>query len=179
MLFQGEKLNILDIETVVDSIFDNSEHEKRKKSIANAALGIINSASLIVHRVGLGLAEAKNLLGKHAIKQVDQLLLSNEKFVPWNCYAYYVPYVIGARKEIVVAMDWTDFDADKQATITISLVTSHGRASPLIWKTVDKKTLKSHRNNYEDEVLHRLKEVLPDDVHVMVLADRGFGDQIV
>jgi Transposase DDE domain len=175
MLFQGEKLNILDIKSVVDSIFDNSEHEKRKKSLANAALGVINSASLIVHRIGLGLAEAKDLLGKHAIKQVDRLL-SNKKFVPWNCYVYYVPYVVGARKEIVVAMDWTDFDADKQATITISMVTSHGRATPLIWKTVDKKTLKNHRNDYEDEVLHRLKEVLPSDVRVTVLADRGFGD---
>jgi hypothetical protein len=175
MLFQGERLNIFDVKSLVDSIFNDSEHEKRKKSIANAALGVINSASLIVHRIGLGLAEAKNLFGKHAIKQVDRLL-SNEKFLPWNCYEYYVPYVVGTRKDIVVAMDWTDFDKDKQAIITISLVTSHGRATPLIWKTVDKKTLKNHRNDYEDEVLHRLKEVIPEGVNVTVLADRGFGD---
>lgn len=175
MLLQGERLNTIDVKCVVDSIFGDSEHEKRKKSLANAALGIINSASLIVHRIGLGLAEAKDLFGKHAIKQVDRLL-SNEKLVIWDCVAYYVPYIIGGRKEIVVAMDWTDFDVDKQSTIAISLVTSHGRATPLIWKTVSKKKLKNKRNDYEDEVLHRLKEVLPEDVHVTVLADRGFGD---
>ena len=94
-----------------------------------------------MHRIGLGLAEAKDLFGKHAIKQVDRLL-SNKKLVVWDCAAYYVPYIIGARKEIVVAMDWTDFDGDKQPTIAISLVASHGRATPLIWKTVSNKKLK-------------------------------------
>lgn len=175
MLFQGEKLNSIDIKCVVDGIFDTEIHEKRKKSLANAALGVINSASLIVYRVGLGLAAANDLFGKHAVKQVDRLL-SNEKFSPWDYFSYYVPYIVGARKAIIVAMDWTDFDGDKQATISISLVTKHGRATPLIWKTVHKNKLKNKRNDYEDEVLHRLKEVLPKDVHVTVLADRGFGD---
>jgi hypothetical protein len=30
----------------------------------------------------------------------------------------------------VVALDWTDFDADNQATIMLSLITDHGRATP-------------------------------------------------
>ena len=175
MLSQDDRLNIVDIKGVVDAIFSNSEHDKRKQSIANAALGVINSASLIVNRIGLGLAAAQDLFGKHAIKQVDRLL-SNDKFVPGNCFDYYVPYIIGSRKDIIVAMDWTDFDKDKQATITISLITSHGRATPLIWKTVLKNELKDKRNDYEDEVLHKLKDALPGDVHVTVLADRGFGD---
>ena len=34
-------------------------------------------------------------------------------------------------------MDWTDFDDDNQATIMLSLVTNHGRATPLLWLTVD------------------------------------------
>jgi hypothetical protein len=39
-----------------------------------------------------------------------------------------VPHLIGARKEIVVAMDWTE-DRDGQATLALNLVTGHGRAS--------------------------------------------------
>jgi hypothetical protein len=175
MLFQGERVNAIDVGHLVNHIFGDSEHKKRKQSLANAALGVISSGSLIVHRIGLGLAASQDLLGKHAVKQVDRLL-GNDKLVVWDCFAHTVPYVIGARKEIIVAMDWTDFDRDKQATITISLVTSHGRATPLIWKTVNKKRLKDKRNDYEDEVLHRLKEVLPKGVRVTVLADRGFGD---
>jgi hypothetical protein len=73
-------------------------------------------------------------------------------------------------------MDWTDFDQDGQATIMISLLTNHGRATPLVWLTVDKDTLKKNRNTYEDKVLFRLKEVLPEGVRVLIMADRGFGD---
>jgi hypothetical protein len=39
--------------------------------------------------------------------------------------------VVGARNAIVVELDWTDFDADKQATTMLSLITDHGRATPL------------------------------------------------
>jgi hypothetical protein len=73
-------------------------------------------------------------------------------------------------------MDWTDFDADNQATLMLSLITEHGRATPLLWLTVDKKTLKDRRNLYEDRLLVRLAEILPPQVKVRIIADRGFGD---
>ncbi len=41
--------------------------------------------------------------------------------------------LLGSRSSINVAMDWTDFDADGQATIMLSLLTRHGRATPLLW----------------------------------------------
>ena len=56
-------------------------------------------------------------------------------------------------------------------------MTRHGRATPLIWHTVYKSTLAKRRNDYEDEVLECLRDALPKDVRVTVLADRGFGDQ--
>jgi hypothetical protein len=67
--------------------------------------------------------------------------------------------------------------ADKQATIMLSVITDHGRATPLVWLTVDKCTLKNNRSLYEHRVLVRLAELLPPDVKVCVVADRGFGDQ--
>jgi hypothetical protein len=76
-----------------------------------------------------------------------------------------------------VAMDWTDFDADGQATIMLSLLTRHGRATPLLWLTVDASTLKNRRNEYEYQVLVRLTDALPADIKVCIVADRGFGDQ--
>ena len=53
----------------------------------------------------------------------------------------------------MVSMDWTDFDADGQSTIAVNLITDHGRATPLLWKTVDKSTLKNNRARYEDQIL--------------------------
>jgi hypothetical protein len=175
MLIQGERVDYLDIEKIIGNIFGDSMHEKRQESLANAVLGVISSASLIVHRIGMGLAHAKKLYGKHAVKQVERLL-SNDKLELFSCFQKTVPYIIGSRKEIVVAMDWTDFDADQQATLMISLITSHGRATPLLWKTVNKKGLKNKRNDYEDELLYQFKSVLLDEIKVTVLGDRGFGD---
>ena len=60
----------------------------------------------------------------------------------------------------------------------LSLVTDHGRgATPLVWLTVAKSALKDRRNLYEDRMLVRLAEILPANVKVCILADRGFGDQ--
>ena len=41
------------------------------------------------------------------------------------------------------------------------MVTGHGRATPLLWKTVASSTLKGNQRRYEYEVLYRLREVLP------------------
>ena len=165
-----------DIHGLLDSLFGEDVHAKRVYSLANATMGVMASASLAIHAMGQGLAQARGKLTKHAVKQVDRLL-SNAGVEVWSLFAHWVAYVIGPRKRIVVAMDWTDFDPDGQATIMLSLLTRHGRATPLLWLTVDKTTLKEHRNAYEDGVLMRFSEVLPEGVRVLIVADRGFGDQ--
>jgi len=175
MQIQGETIDYLNVELITKQIFGETQHAKRIQSLAGAALGVLSSSSLIIHRIGQGLARENGLIAKHAIKQVDRLL-SNKKLKLWDCFEQWVPYMIGARKEVLVAMDWTEFDNDNQATIALNLVTSHGRATPLIWKTVNKGNLKNHRNAYEDECLLKLHSLLPDDVKVTILADRGFCD---
>ena len=156
-------------------IFADDLHAKRVASLANGALGVMTSASLAVSIIGHSLAQARGLLGKHAIKQVDRLL-SNQGIVVWDMFAAWVTQVVGQRKAIVVAMDWTDFDADDQTTLALNLVSNHGRATPLLWLSVLKDELKDSRNDFEDLCLARLAESLPDGVAVTILADRGFGD---
>jgi hypothetical protein len=151
-------------------------HAKQVESVTNAVVGVVHAVSLSIHAIGIGLAAARGLQTKHAIKQVDRLL-SNPALNVWALFAHWVPHVVATDTAIVVALDWTDFDADGHATIMLSLVTPHGRALPLVWRSVPKAQLKGHRNQYEDEVLLRLHEVLPAGVQVTVLADRGFGDQ--
>ena len=47
MKMQGQELNSFDVHTFVTTLLGNTQHNKRLESIANAALGIISSASLI------------------------------------------------------------------------------------------------------------------------------------
>ena len=168
-------LGFQDVNRFLSGLFDGDLHAKRVLSLANATLGVVRTASLAVNTIGQGLALARGLVTKHAIKQVDRLL-SNQGIDVDALFVHWVPYVVGKRPSITVAMDWTEFDDDGQATIMLSLLTRHGRATPLVWLTVETATLKNRRNGYEYQVLVRLAEALPADVQVCIVADRGFGD---
>ena len=158
----------------LQDLFNDSVHAKRIMSIANAVQGVIASVSLAVSMIGQGLAVSQGKMTKHCKKQVDRLL-SNIKFNVWEYFFHWVPDQVGNRKEIIVAMDWTEFDLDDQSTLALYLVTNHGRATPLLWKTFIKSDFKNKKNGYEEEVLRHLYATLPNDVKVTILADRGFG----
>jgi len=165
-----------DIRSFVGEVYGGDLHAKRVDSLAGATLGVMQSASLAVAMIGQALAQARGSVTKHAIKQVDRML-SNNGIDVWNSFARWVPHQISARQDILVAMDWTDFDHDDQATLALHLVTGHGRAAPLLWLSVWKDELKDHRNDFEDACLRRLAELVPAGCRVTILADRGFGDQ--
>jgi len=160
----------------VDQLVGEDLHAKRVLSLSNGVVGVIHAAALAVHFIGEGLAVAMGTDPKHAVKQVDRLL-SNPAISVSSFFSRWVPYVVGSRKALRVALDWTEFDRDGQATIALYLLTNHGRATPLVWKTVRKADLKDRQGQYEDDVIERLHELLPPDVGVTLLADRGFGNQ--
>ena len=172
----NQTIGFQDVHDFLSKLFDGDLHAKRVLSLANATTGVIRKASLAVNTIGQGLALARGLTTKHAVKQVDRLL-SNEGIDVDAALRHWVPYAVGPRTSINVAMDWTDFDADGQTTIMLSLMTHHGRTTPLVWLTVETATLKDNRNEYEYQVLVRLADALPAGIKVCIVADRGFGDQ--
>ena len=164
------------VHTFLKSLFGEDLHAKRVLSLSLATLGVIHAASLSVYAIGQAVALARGTQGKHGVKQVDRLL-SNVGIPVWKLLAFWVPYVLGQRTEALVALDWTDFEPDDQTTLVASLITKHGRPTPLVWMTVQKSALKGLRNEVEDAVVLRLRELIPAEVKVTVLADRGFADQ--
>jgi hypothetical protein len=116
----GGKLE--DVRAFIGDVYGHDLHAKRVAALAGATLGVMTSASLAVAMIGQALAQARGLVTKHAIKQVDRLL-SNQKVDVWESFAHWVPHLVGARRQIVVAMDWTDFDRDGQTTLALNLVT--------------------------------------------------------
>ena len=165
-----------DVRSFIGELYGPGLHAKRVDSLAGATLGVMTAASLAVAMIGHALAQARGLVTKHAVKQVDRLL-SNDGIDVWDSFARWVPHQIAGRQEILVAMDWTEFDHDDQSTLVLSLVTGHGRAAPLLWLSVWKDEITKKRNDYEDACLRRLSELVPPGCRVTILADRGFGDQ--
>lgn len=153
----------------------NDFHAKRVDSIAGAVTGVVNSASLGIAAIGAGLAAANSLDTKHAVKQVDRLL-SNKGLSVSRYFAAWVPWVLAGRDEVFVNFDWTDIDASGQSICVLGAQTHHGRTTALMWKTVLKSEIKEARNDIEDDLLREFAEVVPANVRVTIVADRGFSD---
>ncbi|WP_223637768.1 hypothetical protein [Corallococcus sp. EGB] len=72
-------------------------------------------------------------------------MLSNRGFNVWKLFGAWVPFVLEERTEAVIALDWTDFEKDDQESLVASLVTRHGRATPLPWTTLVKSASAGNR----------------------------------
>jgi hypothetical protein len=110
MVIREQRFSFNQIRQVLGGVLDHDLHAKRVDSLCDATLGVLHGASLAVCTIGQGLAAARGLNPKHATKQVDRLL-SNLNINVDDILARWVPYVIGARNAIVVALDWTDFES--------------------------------------------------------------------
>jgi hypothetical protein len=158
------------------SIFGKWLHHKQVLSFALVTLGVIYTARMTIHAIGTAMARMRgHSCPKHGIKQVDRFM-SNDKIKQVELRKGLVTAVVGKRKHIDVSMDWTDFDKDDQTTLALSLIMKHGRAIPVVWITARKSTLKNKQTTFERTAVQMLKEALPEDVRVTLMADRGFGN---
>lgn len=173
---KAHKIKPQDVHAFVAARFADDLHAKRVLSLASGVVGVLHSASLAIHAIGQGLAQAQGLAPKHATKQIDRLL-SNQGLVLDELLPLWATFLLAQRSEARLTLDWTDFDDDGHSTLSLNLITSHGRATPLLWKTFPKAFLKDQRNHIEDALLTQLRDLLPPGLKVILMADRGFGDQ--
>ena len=122
---------LVKITSVVEKIFGNDLHKKRQQSLAYAAMGVLGSESLFLHRIAEGLADTRGTNKKHATKQVDRLL-SNKGISIWDLSEQWVKYVVGPNQSIIVALDWSSFFDDEQSMLSLNVVTGKGLSTPLL-----------------------------------------------
>jgi hypothetical protein len=160
----------------LDALFGEEVHAARVQSLTNGVVGVLSAAVLSIAAIGTAYAVVAGTKGKSGIKQIDRLL-SNTGVIVETIQREWVKFVVAARTEIVIAMDWTDFDDDDHTTLCAYLVTRHGRATPLVWHTVKKSELAGQRTDLEHAMVERLHGWLDPSITAELLADRGFGDQ--
>jgi Transposase DDE domain len=172
------KLPPLEYEAVhkfVQDLAGDVLHPKQVDSLAHAVVGAIHADAASITAIGRAAARIREVSEKHSIKQVDRML-ANSKVDATAVMQHVIPTLISGRSRIVVAVDWTEFASNGHSTVAVSMITDHGRATPLMWLTVASKRLKKRRSQFEDRVLWRLRLAVPEHVRVTVLADRGFAD---
>lgn len=70
----------------IGGLYGPDLHAKRFDALAGATLGVMTGASLAVAMIGQALAQARGLVTKHAVKQVDRLM-SNASIDVWDSFA--------------------------------------------------------------------------------------------
>ena len=86
------KDKLIKFSTIVGEIFSDELHRKRQLSLGYAAMGLLASESLFLHRMAEGLAEERESKKKHASKQIDRLLI-NKGISVWDIAEPWVLYV--------------------------------------------------------------------------------------
>jgi hypothetical protein len=157
----------------VENVFRQGLHGARVMALGSAVAGVLRAAGLAIHAIGRAYAALADVEPRHGIKQVDRLLSSGLSME--DALRCWVQFVVADYPSIIVALDWTDFEADDHVTLYAALVTTNGRALPLAWKTVKKSELKGNQSRIEEEMISSLHEWLPATTAVTLLADRGFG----
>ena len=72
-----QRVRLGEVRSFLGELYGADLHAKRIDSLAGATLGVMAAASLAVAMIGQALAQARGLVTKHAVKQVDRGSVKN------------------------------------------------------------------------------------------------------
>ncbi len=133
------------------------------------------AAAMRCQRISLA-AIGRALLGsvKHQIKKCWRFC-ANTRVETADAMRGVVKKLLKRRKKpLIVSLDWTDIRGFQTLMACASF---RGRAIPLCWASCQKHLYDGHRsrNAFEESLLLVLREMVPQDQKVILLADRGFA----
>jgi hypothetical protein len=111
---------------------------------------------------------------KHQIKRAWRFC-ANERLESTDAMRGVVKRLVKKRKKpLLVAIDWV---AIKHYQTLVASAVLKGRSVPLCWASCEGHVYKGHRsrNAFEEALLLMLRSMIPPEVKVILLADRGFG----
>ena len=138
-------------------------------------LAILVSSAMRVERISLAnIGRAMNGMVKHQIKRCWRFC-ANDRIETADAMRGVLKRVLKKRKKkLLVSFDWTDI---KSFQTLVASVVFKGRSIPVCWASCKKHVYDGHRsrNAFEESLLLMLRSMIPQQVKVILLADRGFG----
>jgi hypothetical protein len=138
-------------------------------------LSILVAAAMRVQRVSLANI-GRQMLGaaKHQIKRCWRFC-ANDRIETADAMRGIVARLLKKRKKkLLIALDWVDI---KGFQTLLASVVLKGRSVPIAWASTTNHVYDGHRsrNAFEESLLLVLRSMIPQQVKVVILADRGFG----
>ena len=169
-------LDLQQAQRFVGDVFGEVLHAARVISLVDGVAGVLRSASTAIHAIGRAYAARARTTPKSATKQLDRML-GDHALALGVLQRRWATFVVSTREQVVVALDWTDFDEGDHTTLCAYVATRHRRGTPLAWKAVKKLEFAGERTSTQFARIEQFHEWLPLAVGVTLLADRAFGNQ--
>ncbi|HEY2236203.1 MAG TPA: IS4 family transposase [Candidatus Angelobacter sp.] len=138
-------------------------------------LAILVASAMRVERISLAnIGRAMNGMVKHQIKRCWRFC-ANDRIETADAMRGVLKRVLKKRKKkLLVSFDWTDI---RSFQTLVASVVFKGRSIPVCWASCKKHVYDGHRsrNAFEESLLLMLRNMIPAQVKVILLADRGFG----
>jgi hypothetical protein len=140
-------------------------------------LGILVAAAMRVQRISLAnIGRMMDGCVKHQIKRCWRFC-ANERVETADAMRPIVARLLKKRskkKKLLVALDWVDI---KGFQTLLASVVLKGRSTPIAWASTTNHVYDGHRsrNAFEESLLLVLRDMIPQTIRVVILADRGFG----
>lgn len=128
-----------------------------------------------IHAIGEAYTETAHIKPKHGIRQFDRFL-SNKW---WEASSRLGP-ICARRPEVLPGLDWTEFDDDDHATICVYVVTTQWTRDAV--GVADAQELGAPNASHgcrARALIEAVDAAISAEVRGTVLADRGFGDQVL
>ena len=88
---------LIKILSIINGVYGEELHKKCQLSLAHAAMGVLASESLFLHRMAEGLVKTRGGDKKHTTKQIERLL-SNKGISVRDLSEFWIRFVIGDKK---------------------------------------------------------------------------------
>jgi hypothetical protein len=138
-------------------------------------LAIPVASAMRVQRASLAnIGRAAAGTARHQVKRCWRFC-ANDRVEPADAMRGVAGRLVRRRtKPLLVALDWVDIKGFQ--TLAASAVLK-GRSTPLCWASCEGHTYDGQRsrNAFEESLLLVLRSMIPQQVKVIILADRGFG----
>src|SRR4051794_17777230 len=115
---------------------------------------------------------AGQVAAKHTIKRAWRFT-KNPRVEVADAMAGVIAKIARRRKKrLLISLDWTDV---RSFHTLIASACIGGRSVPPTWASYTQAKLARSQNDLEEQLLRKLRELIPRSVEVVILADRGFG----
>ena len=142
-----------------------------RKMIASFVFGLFISKKIGVASIGRGMKTKTT--AKHNIKRVARFL-ANDKIDVEKSLLSLQKILCSKVKRLLISIDWTTI-TNHGYQILKATVVGDGRGIPIAFKTYKEGKIKNNQTLYEKQLVDYLKSIIPNQIEVIIIGDRGFG----